>query len=267
MVFDPLFAIRPQAYSAATWIYRHFLLGGHPRPGLRILMYHAIGTPIDGDVHCLYNMTFALFREQMYCLARQYADRLVSLGIPGSTEDSMRIALTFDDGYRDNWTVAAPLLVECGIPFTVFVTTGAVAGRKVGFLSPEELRKLAELPGATIGSHTVNHPRLTDCDEPGLKEELTSSKAFLEDLLGKEIDSISYPHGAVNRRVRDMAENAGYRIGATSRFDVNKCGRDPLLLCRTDIWANDDISVFERKLCGDWDWVRWRNLDPMIRRR
>jgi len=225
-------------------------------------MYHAIGTPLDGDAHCLYNMAFAVFRKQMQCLAAQYADSIVSLGIPPFRGDSMRIALTFDDGYRDNLTVAAPLLVELGIPFMVFVTTGAVAERKAGFLSPEEVRELAGLPGATIGSHTVSHPRLTDCDERGLKGELNSSKAFLEDLLGKEIDSISYPHGAVNRRVRDMAESAGYRIGATSRFDINKPLRDPLLLCRTDIWAGDDASIFEQKLRGDCDWYRWRHMDP-----
>ena len=66
----------------------------------------------------------------------------------------------------------------------------------------------------------------------------------------------------MDRRVRDVAESTGYRIGVSTRFDINKKGRDPLLLCRTDMWADDDNSIFEQKLRGDWDWNRWRSADP-----
>ena len=259
---DPIFSIRAQAHRAATWAYTRLRTGRSPREGLRILMYHAVGTPIEGDVRSLYNITYGLFERHMRCLAERNADQLVHLDSRESKGDCLRIALSFDDGYRDNLSVAAPLLVELGIPFTVFVCTGAVAGRKAGLLAPEELRELAGLPGARIGSHSINHVRLTEVDDRRLDEELAGSKAYLEDLLGTGVDLLSYPHGAVDRRVRDAAEEAGYCIGATSRFDINQLERDPLLLCRTDIWADDDIAVFEQKLRGDWDWNRWRTADP-----
>lgn len=253
--------IRQQVLQAVTWIYSRIRFGGSPRSGLRILMYHAIGTPIEGDVRCLYNMTPARFEKHMRYLAKQYKDRIVSLNPLALRGDSLKFALTFDDGYRDNLSEAAPLLADLGIPFTVFVCTGAVAGRRAGFLNPEEVRELAGMPGVQIGSHCVDHARLTECDERRLNEELAGSKAYLEDLLGSEIVSLSYPHGAVNRKVRDTAESVGYRIGASSRFDINQSGRDPLLLCRTDIWADDDLPTFEQKLGGDWDWNRWRSAD------
>ena len=263
MMGNLLSAIRWPALRAATWTYSRFRLDGSPRSGLRILMYHAIGTPIKGDVRGLYNMTPAGFEKQMRYLAVHYKDQIVPLDPLALKDDSLRIALTFDDGYRDNLSVAAPLLVELGIPFAVFVCTGAVAQRKAGFLGPTDVRELAGLAGVTIGSHSVDHPRLTECDDRRLNEELAGSKAYLEDLLGSEIDSLSYPHGDTNRRVRDMAENVGYHFGASSRFDVNPAGRDPLLLCRTDIWADDDLPTFEQKLRGDWDWNRWRSADPV----
>ena len=72
-------AIRPQVLHTATWIYSQFRSGGSPRPGLRILMYHAIGTPIEGDVRCLYNITFARFEMQMRYLAEHYRNHLVPL--------------------------------------------------------------------------------------------------------------------------------------------------------------------------------------------
>jgi len=255
-------ALRKHALRAATWTYR--LAGSRDSvvTGLRILTYHAVGTSIRGDRRLIYNIAPARFEEHMRHLAHNHGDELVGLDCSSPAGARLRIAMTFDDGYRDNLMVAAPRMSALGIPFTVFVCTGAVAGRRAGFLSPEEVRELATCPGATIGSHTVGHPRLTDCTEDRVKEELVGSKAYLEDLLGSKVDSLAYPHGAVNFRVRDMAELAGYRIGASTRFDINRDGRDPLLLCRTDIWADDGIRVLEEKLRGDWDWNRWRSADP-----
>ncbi len=255
-------ALKLQALRFATWAYGNFRSSGSPRRGLRILMYHAIGTPIEGDTRGLYNMKVEQFERHMRHLARYWREAVVPLQPVTSIGGALHIAVTFDDGYRDNLTVAAPLLVDLGIPFTVFVCAGAVAQRKIGFLDPEEVRELASLPGVQIGSHSVSHARLTLCDDHQLREELAGSKSYLEDLIGREVVSLSYPHGDVDRRVRDVAGKVGYRIGGTSRFDVNPDGRDPLLLCRTDIWAGDDLSVFQQKLRGDWDWSRWRAADP-----
>lgn len=190
MGIDLISVIRPTVYHAVSWAYGRVRLSRCPRQGLRILMYHAIGTPIDGDIRCLYNMPFDRFEKHMRCLVEQYADQLVPLDSPVSQGDFLRIALSFDDGYRDNLSVAAPLLVDLGVPFTVFICTGAVSERKAGFLGPEEVRELAGLPGARIGSHSVSHSRLTELDDRRLYEELAGSKRYLEDLLGNEVDSL-----------------------------------------------------------------------------
>jgi peptidoglycan/xylan/chitin deacetylase (PgdA/CDA1 family) len=195
-------------------------------------------------------------------LAHEYAGQFVPLDIGALKRVSTGIMVTFDDGYRDNLSIAAPLLVEFGIPFTVFVCTGAVAQRRAGFLGPDDVRELASLPGARIGSHSVMHARLTECDDRTLQEELSGSKIYLEDLLGSEVDALAYPYGAVNRRVRDLAERSGYRTGVTCRLDVNPPGRDRMLLCRTTIFADDEIAVFDQKLKGKCDWYRWRHADP-----
>lgn len=248
---------------AAAWTYGRLRSGGSHRPGLRILMYHAVGTPIEGDVRGLYTMTTSRFATHVRHLIEGYSGRLVPLEQAALTRvESLRVAVTFDDGYRDNLSVAAPLLVEACVPFTVFVTTGPVAARKSGFLNPDDLRELAGLPGVSIGSHSVTHPRLSECNDRQLSEELGGSKEYLEDLLGIEVASLSYPHGAVTRRVLDAARMAGYRIAASSRFDINHYTRDQMMLCRTDIWAQDDRFILEQKLRGDWDWIRWRALDP-----
>ena len=69
------------------------------------------------------------------------------------------VAITFDDGYRDNLTVALPLLEKFGLPMTLFVTAGFV-GRE-GYLSKEELREISKHPLVTIGAHGLSHRDFT----------------------------------------------------------------------------------------------------------
>ena len=238
--------------------------GCKPRAGLRVLMYHAVGSAAEDDRRGLYSITPALFESHIAALAENDEVAVSALAQGLQAPQPLRVAITFDDGYRDNLHAAAPVLLRYRMPFTVFVCSGFVGRTSGNFLSPAELRELAALPGASIGSHGATHTPLTQLDARALNEELLTSRRALEDITGRVVTSLSYPHGAVDRRVRNAAAAAGYVIGASSRFDVNTADRDPLLLCRTDIHGNDSLRVFNQKLHGDWDWYRWRNPDPAL---
>lgn len=236
-----------------------------PRAGLRVLMYHSVGSSATGDTQGLYGIAPELFARHMAALAalaREQTLQVVALGDCLAANAATRVAVTFDDGYRDNLHCAAPVLTQHAIPFTVFVCSGFLDGTPDNCLSVAELRELGALPGVTIGAHGATHTPLTQLDDTTLRNELVASKARLEDIIGRAVTALSYPHGAVDRRVRDAAATAGYTLGASSRFDINAAGRDPLLLCRTDIHGGDSVRVFRQKLHGDWDWYRWRNADP-----
>ena len=230
--------------------------------GLRVLMYHAIGTPALGDTLGLFSLSPERFRQHMALLAGWTQGQVVAFDAAATTGTGCRVAITFDDGYLDNLEVAAPILSELGLPFTVFVTSEFVRNGKAEFLSPDALRNLAALPGAQIGAHGANHVALTQCDEVTLHDELTSSRHYLEDVLGGEVRTLAYPYGAADRRVRDAALAAGYRLGACSMAGINPPERDQLLLARTEIVSFDSERVFAQKLHGDWDWYRWRTQDP-----
>ncbi len=232
-----------------------------PAEGFRILIYHAVGTKIGEDRLGIYTISPGLFEWQMNALV-SYPGKALSPLSDFSSGTGLRIAVTFDDGYRDNLYMAAPILIKYKIPFTVFISTSFVKGRINSYLSPEEVKELANLPGTTIGTHGSTHVPLTQCNDATLKREIADSKHYLEDLLGVEVNTMSYPHGSVNQRVRESVSHAGYAIAACSRFDINGPGRDPLLLCRTDILGNDSVRVFRQKLHGDWDWYRNRSKDP-----
>lgn len=242
------------------------ILSGYKR-GLRILLYHAVGTPL---LHDSYGIAISphLFEQHMALLASNREIQVVDVSNGQSEESSLRVAVTFDDGYRDNLTIAAPILMKYQIPFTVFVTSSYILGRESSYyLSPEELRELAGLPGVTIGSHGVTHVPLATCDDSTLWDELYGSRLWLEDLLGKPVCAISYPHGSVDQRVARAAVKAGYTMGLCSRRDINDTQRDPLLLCRTEIVATDSERVFRQKLYGAWDWNRWLAGNPALQRK
>ena len=119
------------------------------------------------------------------------------------------LALTFDDGFRDNYEQAFPLLLTRGKTAALFVVVHWVGTK--GFMDWKEIRKLAD-SGITIGSHALTHRWLPDLKDPAeLHAEIFDSKKIIEDRIGKEIRHFCYPVGGVDQRVADEVEQAGYR--------------------------------------------------------
>jgi peptidoglycan/xylan/chitin deacetylase (PgdA/CDA1 family) len=238
------------------------------RKGLRVLLYHAVGTPIKEDKRKLFTISSELFETHMMELSQYKENKIVELNDTLNMEQGSGIAITFDDGYRDNLTVATPILEKYRIPFAVFITTSYVQSHLQPYLIEEDVRMLSEKPYVSIGSHGVSHISLTQCNKRELKNELESSKHYLEDLTGKEITMISYPHGCINKRVLDAASEAGYRIGASSCFNINRLTQDKLMLCRTNILCSDTLRIFRQKIHGDWDWYKWwQQLNEIVTRK
>ena len=229
------------------------------RTGLRVLTYHTVGGQAYEDALNLNSISVELFRKHAD-LIQTY--NVVPLTPLNCSSDSLKIAVTFDDGYRDNLTIAAPLLVERNIPFTLFATSAFIEKKDALFLNASELRELSTYPGVTIGSHGFSHIDLTQCSNTELRNELTGSKRHLEDIIGIEVTTLSYPFGLVNQRVRDAALDAGYQVGGAGYFNINQPDRDPLLINRSVVLQGDSSTVLKQKINGDWDWYRFIQRDP-----
>ena len=178
----------------------------------------------------------------------------LSEGLNVINNNKLALSITFDDGFSDNLYKAAPILVQNKIPFTVFVCSDFVKHNRVDYLTKHELFQLSQLPGVTIGSHGATHTPFNRLKNYELKEELISSKKYLEDICSKRIDTLSYPHGAVDNRIIDYAINAGYKFGGTSNFNINKNNANPMALSRNVIMSYDNKWVFNQKLQGAYDW-------------
>lgn len=161
-----------------------------------------------------------------------------------------KAAITFDDGYLDNYHCAFPVLCELGFAAAFFVTPSLIG--QEGFMTWPMLREMVSMPGIEIGSHALQHKPLADIPEKEAWESLVISKKMLEDALGKEIKGVSYPSGSFNEKVVEMAKAAGYRYGcAASHVHDRKWEGHPFLLRRIKISSSSRSELaFRLRLSG-----------------
>jgi peptidoglycan/xylan/chitin deacetylase (PgdA/CDA1 family) len=161
-----------------------------------------------------------------------------------------KVALTFDDGYLDNYEQAFPALKESGAAAAFFVTPEEIG--KKGFMTWGMLREMAAVPGIEIGSHALEHKPLSDIPEKDAWTSLVASKKILEENLGCEIKAISYPCGSFNEKIVAMARGAGYRYGcAASHVHDRRFVGNPYLLRRIKISGSSASEfAFSLRLSG-----------------
>ena len=124
------------------------------------------------------------------------------------------VILTFDDGYNDFFTYAAPVLANLGMTADVFIITGSVGG--FGYMDWEEIKKLSEL-GFEIESHTVTHGDLAHMFGNKLEADLVISKTAIEKNIDKPVNFLCYPSGSYNLNVSLGAQAVSYRGAVTTK--------------------------------------------------
>ncbi|MHB0937985.1 MAG: polysaccharide deacetylase family protein [Armatimonadota bacterium] len=155
------------------------------------------------------------------------------------------VALTMDDGYRDNFTCAFPILRKYNVPATVFLVTAVVGDER--HLSWDDARVM-QARACGFQSHTVHHYDLTTLPTDQLDSELRGSKQMIEEKLNSPVTQIAYPSGSYNRQVTEQARQAGYNIGWKKGGGPVTPGDDPFMLPRIRVHGRTEMKDFERKV-------------------
>lgn len=133
------------------------------------------------------------------------------------------LSITFDDGYLDNYEVAAPELEKRGLPATFFIASGLVNTQTqpwwdeewnapAYWMSWSQVREL-HARGFEIGAHTVSHADLARVTGETAWNEILGSKHRIEDEIGREVSLFSYPYGGARHMIdenRELVRAAGF---------------------------------------------------------
>ncbi len=248
----------------------HPFCQGGSRNYIPILMYHSIADESESGVSPYYRTATSpeTFSQHMQALksAGYRAVDLKTAVLALRREPKEKLAVvTFDDGYRNFHTAAAPILQQHGFAATMFLPTAFIGTDRRSFKSREcltwsEVKELQQA-GMHFGSHTVTHPRLVELDWPQIQTELRDSKAEIENQLGVVVDTFAYPFAFPEtnkdfvRRLSETLTEVGYLCNATTRIGRAKPGDDLMQLKRLPANSCDDAPLFQAKLDGAYDWI------------
>lgn len=229
-----------------------------------ILMYHQIDTvPARNVPFRGLNVAPNNFRQQMHWLSRLgykgLSLRELAPYIRGEKQGKV-VGITFDDGFRNVYENALPVLNELGFTATCFFVSGQIAGynqwdEEIGIPYAPCMTKSEMLEwdqaGHEIGAHTVDHVHLPAIDADEAFRQIRDSRLQLEDMAGKEVRSFAYPYGDVSPLIRDMVEESGLNLAVTTRKGRALASDDPLLLPRRNVRHCDGwIATLKKSIIG-----------------
>lgn len=231
----------------------YFFVGRYKsRIGNRIVLYHSIGSVLDFDTYGI-SVSKKRFAAQLDFLINNYEIAPITPSTFEAGSGCPNVSICFDDGYKDN-LYAFDLCERYSIPYTLYLTTGFL-GKKC-YLSADEIKDLASRKLCSLGTHTVTHRRLSLLTPEQQLHELKESKLYLEEIAGREIDAMSYPHGSYDANTVEIAQELGYKTAATSNIGMNGFGNSDLMqLKRIEIIARDGIESLRKKLLGYYDFL------------
>lgn len=230
-------------------------------PTAKILLYHRIATS-NNDPYQLC-VSPENFRKQIKHLKENF--RVIPLvqlvqEIKAKKIKNNSVVITFDDGYIDNLDNALPILEEFKIPATIFLTAGHIvknepffwdegidAGDRGRPMAPEEVKGLSMSNLIEIGSHTINHPKLSKLDQSEQFEEVLGGKQIIEKIIDIPLLSFAYPFGdkkSFNKKTVELVKKAGFRYACANIHERVKNGSNIYSLPRFVIrnWGTEEFK-------------------------
>ena len=208
------------------------------RPGVRILSGHYVGREVT-SVYVFEAFIQMLSHRASFCTVSEAVAELRS----GSRLREPVVAFTFDDGFEECYSHIAPVLRSFGVNACFFVCPGFIDGsdayrteihqERFGIQKPpmrwEMLRHLAN-NGFDIGSHTIDHLRLSSIEPAELKRQIVESRHRIEAQTGHVCRYFAFPYGRmcdVNEQALVLADQKYQAVfsGARGGTRMSACGR------------------------------------------
>jgi len=233
-----------------------------PKYTVPILIYHEIGYEKGSFFVSPEN-----FAKQMEYIKKNGYEVITLDELVKCTKDKKllkknKVVITFDDGYKDNFQYAYPILKGFGYPGTIFLISDFIGKKFTGegkeFMSWDEVVAMSK-NGISFGGHTKNHFYLGDVkDEAVSFDQIAGSKKAIEEKIGMPVDYFCYPSGGFNNRVKELVAQAGYKGACTTNRGFADFNQDVYELKRIKVTNADGNKPFSfwMKLSGYYNVLR-----------
>ncbi|MFH0855947.1 MAG: polysaccharide deacetylase family protein [Candidatus Omnitrophota bacterium] len=236
----------------------NFIRGKYVIP---VLMYHSINPGAQKDNRL--SITPETFKRQMRFLKDRHYNVITLEEAAAIIKSKKRppartLAITFDDGYKDNYTYAFAVLKEYDFPATLFIIVNEVGRPQGDRLSWDDVKAMRASGIFTIGSHTLNHPYLTELtSRDDIIKEVRVSKEILEEKLGARVDAFSYPAGRFNEEIRQIVIESGYKFAVATNPGKRIPDDDAFAVKRLRISRNcANLFIFWVETSGYYNFMR-----------
>ena len=245
------------AVRLAAWLNRRHLI---------VLCYHGVTKRADRHPDDRFGLHVRedRFRAHLDYLQRHY--QVISFrDYLNAREGKLKLpdysaVITFDDGHRNFYTAAAPLLESCQMTAVMFLISNRVITNDApakawcetddqDYLSWTEVRELMTR-GFEFGSHTCSHQKLPQISADDAERELRDSKTTIENYVAADGLPLAYPYGMTTDQIALRAAAVGYSCAFTTETGFNHWTTPLFKLHRTLIGDNDDIPAFAARMAG-----------------
>lgn len=235
-----------------------------------VICYHSVHPTLRSSARPeLFRLHLDWLKRNCTVVALESIRHLVAPGAEASPRPV--VAITFDDGYADNFELAYPVLVELELTATFFVVPGLIERDRSVVERMQSQRRTRDLRGMSwaqirelhdagfgIGSHTYGHRILARLPRREAASEVERGKAVVEERLGVEIPLFAYPYGIPGRHVTresvEVVRAAGCATAVAILHRRVKASDDPLLMPRFFV-RDDDVPMFAKKILGASDFI------------
>ena len=237
-----------------------------------VIMYHrVIKDETEKGVHGTY-VTVEQFEEQMKYLKKKgyetvtFKDLLNNRYKQRFDKDKKWIMLTFDDGYKDNYENAFPILKKYQFKGIIYILDGIEYNKwdvensenpekRFTLMNRDELLEMQNY-GIEFGGHTCTHPRLTELSLEETKIEVINSKFNIEKTIGRELLSFAYPYGSLNEEIKKIPKEIGYRFAVATDSGSIVFSDDLFEIRRIGIFPTNNLFNFKRKVSGKYNFIK-----------
>ena len=215
------------------------------------LLYHKIDLPTaDVKIRGAFTAPQKFERQIAYLKKKGYeflaTSELIEFYRANGEFPPRAIAITFDDGWKDNYQNAFPVLKKYGAKATIFLVTSCIGqntdrvtadgeGRRE-HLSEKDILEMAA-GGIEFASHSLSHALFHQISDQEIAQEVTESKKIIENLTQKECSTFAYPAGFFTDFAKEAIKKAGYKAAFSTVYGTEN---------DWDIYALNRVEILRR---------------------